>query len=139
MEHLEDRKAVLCGFWRALCEKRFSEARALLAPGATWNHRSVGTVPALPMVDAIAQTFGYLTVHMSFPTVIAEGATVALVAEGEGQFANGVQYNNHYCFVAVVRDGLIYNVREFTDTLLVAETFGKNLPADVLRKLFANG
>ena len=37
---------------------------------------------------------------------------------------DGRQYDNNYCWVFRLQDGLIQDVREYMDTLLVTETFG---------------
>lgn len=62
-----------------------------------------------------------------FPTLIAEGDTVALEWRVRARTAAGAPYDNHYCGIFVVRDGKIAAVREYLDSgraarLLFAES-----------------
>jgi uncharacterized protein len=59
-----------------------------------------------------------------FPTLIAEGDTVAL--EWRVRAARGAEYENAYCGIFVVRDGRIAVVREYLDSGYAANVlFGR--------------
>lgn len=46
----------------------------------------------------------------------AEGDRVAIEAETLGKHASGKTYNNHFHFMMVIRDGKIYEWKEYMDT-----------------------
>ena len=48
--------------------------------------------------------------------IISKGNQVAVETRGVGTLTNGKKYNNTYCWVIVVQDGLIYRVREYMDS-----------------------
>lgn len=55
-----------------------------------------------------------------FPTMIAEGDTVALEWRVRARTALGADYDNAYCAIFVVRDGRIAVVREYLDSAYAA-------------------
>lgn len=55
--------------------------------------------------------------------MIAEGNTVAVEAESYAELVSGRVYNNHYHFLFELRDGLIFRVREYMDTIHARDTF----------------
>lgn len=56
-----------------------------------------------------------------FPTLIAEGDTVALEWRVQARTAAGQPYDNRYCGFFDVRDGRITAVREYLDTRYAAK------------------
>ncbi|PQM26288.1 hypothetical protein CVO77_14605 [Sphingopyxis lindanitolerans] len=54
---------------------------------------------------------------MTIKSMIAEGDRVAAEVESYGEAPNGRLYNNEYHFLIIVRDGLIFEVREYLDTM----------------------
>jgi uncharacterized protein len=57
-----------------------------------------------------------------FPTLIAEGDTVALEWRVSARTARGTAYENAYCGFFLVRDGRIQAVREYLDSGYAART-----------------
>ena len=55
--------------------------------------------------------------------MVAEGDKVAVEAESNAIAANGRPYNNHYHFLAQVRNGKITQFKEYNDTLHVKNVF----------------
>jgi ketosteroid isomerase-like protein len=51
---------------------------------------------------------------------LTDGERVALELESFGGTAHGT-YNNRYCFIMTVRDGLIVRINEYVDTRYAAE------------------
>jgi uncharacterized protein len=51
--------------------------------------------------------------------IIAEGELVVVQARGEATTKDGKPYNNEYCFIYRVEDGMIREVTEYLDTQLV--------------------
>ena len=57
-----------------------------------------------------------------FPTLLAEGDTVALEWRVSARTPAGADYRNAYCGVFTIRDGRIAAVREYLDTQYAAQT-----------------
>ena len=49
-------------------------------------------------------------------TIISKGNLVAVESRGIGKMTNGKVYNNTYCWMIEVKDGLIYRIREYMDS-----------------------
>jgi len=49
-------------------------------------------------------------------TIISKGNLVAVESRGIGKMTNGKEYNNTYCWMIEVKDGLIYRIREYMDS-----------------------
>jgi len=62
-------------------------------------------------------------VHPTVTHLHAEGDTVIVEWGGEPSTPAGVPYNNSYCWVLVMRDGLIREGRIYADTALIEELF----------------
>lgn len=58
--------------------------------------------------------------QFAFPTMIADGDTVALEWQVRARTAAGAPYDNHYCGIFVVREGRIAAVREYLDSARAA-------------------
>ena len=56
--------------------------------------------------------------------ILADGEFVAVEHSGRNELADGRRYDNNYCWIFRFQDGVIQEVREYMDTLLVTETFG---------------
>lgn len=65
-----------------------------------------------------------------FPTLIAEGDTVALEWKVTARSAAGANYENDYCGIFVVEDGKIRAVREYFDTRQAARILFPDLDTD---------
>ena len=60
--------------------------------------------------------------------LIGEGERVVALGRGDAKTVFGLRYDNDYCFVFTVRDGLITRVEEFLDTALIeTAAYGKTL------------
>jgi len=60
--------------------------------------------------------------------LIGEGERVVALGRGESTTIHGLPYNNDYAFVFRVRDGLITEVIEYLDTVLVeTAAYGRKL------------
>lgn len=61
---------------------------------------------------------------LTVKSMIAEGGAVAAEVESEGTHANGKRYANKYHFLFEVKDGAIVHVKEYMDTLHLAQLLG---------------
>lgn len=57
-------------------------------------------------------------------TLIAQGDLVAVELRGFGHFKNGKEYNNTYCWFFEVRDGMVYSIHEYMDSLYIKNLVG---------------
>ncbi len=100
---------------------------------ATWtffgSHRFAGTLNG--KAEIIAKLFEPLGevledgIKVTINTMTAEGDRVIIEAKGQARTKAGVDYNNDYCIVINIKDGLIVAAREYLDTELVTTAFGK--------------
>ncbi|MNE99420.1 hypothetical protein D3C80_1980980 [compost metagenome] len=56
--------------------------------------------------------------------VTEQGERVAVQISGNAELANGRTYINHYHFLFIVQDGVLRQVREYTDTAPAIAAFG---------------
>lgn len=126
MSHDTEPKQVLQRYLDALVAGDIDTIRDSFAEGATW------TVKAdLPVAgpwrgrdrivdDFLAAVMGERFEAGShvfrFPTMIADGDTVALEWHVSARNAAGQSYENDYCGIFVIRDGRIAEVREYLDS-----------------------
>jgi uncharacterized protein len=127
---INEPKQVVQDYLDALLEGDLEAIRESFAEDAIWSMHG-----DLPMAgpwrgrDAIVDDFlvafgGSLyeqgSQSFEFPTLIAEGDTVALEWKVQARSAAGADYENEYCGIFVVRDGRIQEVREYLDTAYTA-------------------
>jgi uncharacterized protein len=58
--------------------------------------------------------------------IYADGEHVVVEHSGRNETPDGRPYDNNYCWVFTIRDGLVRQVREYMDTQLVSETFASD-------------
>lgn len=73
------------------------------------------------VADTLTDSFS-VQVH----SILADGDHVVVEHSGRNATPDGRQYNNNYCWVLRLRDGLIQELREYMDTQLVTETFAED-------------
>jgi ketosteroid isomerase-like protein len=61
--------------------------------------------------------------------ILADGDHVVVEHTGRNETPDGRRYDNNYCWVCRFDGGLIREIREYMDTLLVTETFGADKPS----------
>jgi ketosteroid isomerase-like protein len=66
-----------------------------------------------------------------FPTLIAEGDTVALEWRVSARTPRGDAYENSYCGIFVIADGRIRTVREYLDSGYAARTLFGDVPSQL--------
>jgi ketosteroid isomerase-like protein len=63
-------------------------------------------------------------ISMKVQRLIAEGDCVVAQSSGTAETVDGRSYDNTYCWIIRLRDGLFAEVTEFADTELITSTFG---------------
>lgn len=101
----------------------FSESAAWLAPPNNATARALGGTHELHgrerIAHFIAVEFGQLfvrDVRVEYRGVHADHDVVVVEQTMSATLANGRHYQNDYCFVFELEDGLIKRVREYMDT-----------------------
>jgi hypothetical protein len=130
--------------WSEFASRDPERVRALFTPDAEWlappgnaTARAMGGVHHFVGRDRIAH---FITAE--FPAVFvadvavdfrgfhADGDTVVVEEHMQATLAHGGHYENDYCFVFELRDGLIHRVREYMDTQRGAAWFARPAPVD---------
>jgi ketosteroid isomerase-like protein len=102
---------------------------AVFAPDAEWlapagnaaarivgDHHLVGRERIVAFLGSEFATVFGTRVSAEVERVVAEGDTVVLQVRLQSVLPGGRAYDNHYCFLFTVRDGVVHRVREHLDT-----------------------
>lgn len=120
----EANKAVVIKFIEAFSDGDAATADTCLAPGAMTIAKGFGKLSGPRPRDLIIATTAAFKATIPtglqphFLTTTAEGDRVVVEFEGNATLANGVDYNNQYCMVFTLENGLIKSVNEYYCTLL---------------------
>ena len=69
--------------------------------------------------------------------VIADGASVVVEARGNNRTVEGRAYNNQYCFVLQMENGMIREITEYMDTQLAAGVLAAPVSPEALQPVLA--
>ncbi len=123
----EDNKAVVIRFIKAFSDGDAEAAATCLAPGATVTAKGFGKLSGPRTRELILATTAAFKetiptgLRPEFLTVTAEENRVVVEFEGNATLANGVDYNNQYCMVYALENGLIKSSHEYYCTILADE------------------
>lgn len=130
---VEENKKLVTGAWDMVTAGDAEAFLGTLSDDATWtffgSHKFAGTFNG--KAEIIAKLFEPLGevledgIKITIKTVTAEGDRVIMETSGKARTKSGVDYNNEYCMVVTVANGLIVAVREYLDSELVTTAFGK--------------
>jgi uncharacterized protein len=104
-----------------------------LADDVEWyfigSHRFAGTLKGKEdimnkLVEPLDEALTSM-IQLEIRQLIAEGDKVVSEMRGTSKSTDGKDYNNTYCIILTVRDGKIKEMREYLDTELITEVFGK--------------
>jgi uncharacterized protein len=116
---IENNKAVARRFVEAMGSNDPVAAAQCLAPDACAIARGysnfAGKRSAEMMIGGIEAFKALMPEGLKFDikSVIGDGDLVAVECEGNARTFEGTPYRNHYCFLHVLRDGKITEVREY--------------------------
>ena len=130
MSALEKNEQLVVDFFKTLSTGELEKVRPLLHKDASW----LPMVSGIPgegikkgrdviiddFLDPVRDMFepGDPKVHID--NILSKGDTVVCETRGTGRLKNGKDYNNVYCWVIVIKDGLIYAIREYMDSYHVS-------------------
>ena len=124
----ETNKALIRRMFAAQLANDMATYSAILADDLTWTimqydiDRPRTKDEMLTMLSAVHDNLaGRWEKHII--SMISEGDTVAVEATALMDLANGKTYNQRYHYVYRIRDGQVYEVREYCDTAAAKEAF----------------
>jgi len=130
----ENNKNVVRNAYAAISKGDLDGFLNLLADDVQWyfigSHRFAGThngkdeIVSNLLNNLAADLEGMI--ELEIKQLIAEGDKVVAEMLGRARSKSGKDYNNTYCIILTVRNGLIHDIREYLDTELVTEVFGKS-------------
>jgi uncharacterized protein len=121
-------KRVITAFLKALGAGNGEELRQLLDRDVQAIAMGTSAMSKARGFDEIVGTAGLLDqmipkgIDFEIISMTSEADRVAVEASGRSVLANGVPYNNHYAFIATIRDDKIVLLKEYFCTKLVEET-----------------
>ncbi len=123
-----DAERIVINFFDTLSTGDLDRIKECLHPDATWN--VMVTVPGAGSYkgrDAIIDFLGPIRGQfkpgdpkVNIDRVLGKGDVVAVESHGSGQFKNGTEYKNNYCWIVIVKDGKVFEIREYMDSYYVS-------------------
>jgi uncharacterized protein len=89
-----------------------------------WSRTFTGRQVVLDTLFAGAEDSLSPSSRVEVRAIHGDGDFVVVEHAGRNELSGGRRYDNNYCWVFRFDGGLIREVREYMDTLLVTETFG---------------
>ena len=128
-----DAERLVLEFFQTLSTGELEKVRALLHEESTWTPQVQGVPGAgthrgkKGIVDEfLAPVRGLFKPGDPKTTLLSlasKGPLVLLESRGNGELADGRRYDNRYAWAVEVRDGKIYAIREYMDSLYVSTLF----------------
>lgn len=123
-------KRLVIRAWEEFATRDPYRVGAVFAPDAEWlapphnataraldgNHHLVGRDRIVRFLTSEFGTVFVADVAVDFRGIFADGDTVVVEERMRATLPNGRPYDNDYCFVFELEDGLIKHVREYMDT-----------------------
>ena len=132
---ISENKSLVCKAYEAISEGNVDGFLDRLSDDVRWTffgeHKFAKTF--VGKQDIIDNMLGPLAgeledgLRININNVVAEGSYVVVEATGESKLTKGGTYNNIYCYVVKVDNGEIVEMREYLDTELVSNVFGKRV------------
>jgi ketosteroid isomerase-like protein len=136
-----DTKQIVVAAWKAFATRDPKQVAAVFSADAEWLAPAQNaTATALGgtshligrdrIVHFLTNEFGTVfvgDVSIEFHGIFAAGETVIVEEHMRARLPNGGEYDNDYCFVFELQDGLIRRVREYMDTRRAAEWFARDI------------
>jgi ketosteroid isomerase-like protein len=127
---MTDNRQLIIDAWRTFGTRDPERVGAVFAPDAQWlappDNATAMAIDGTSELHGRERIVRFITeefqrvfvadVSWDVRGIYADGDHVVLEQHFEATLAGGGRYENDYCFVFVVRDGLIAEVREYMDT-----------------------
>ncbi len=130
---LQANKDLVTRTWDAVTKGDIETFMNNLADDVTWtffgSHRFAGTFRGKEdLTNKLFAPLGEILedgIKVEIDSLTAEADRVVMEARGQAMSKTGKPYNNSYCVVITIADNRIQQVREYLDSELVSEVFGK--------------
>ena len=119
-------------FWDRIAAGRIESAIELLDPEGVFWSRPVGNVPMRGFIDILRGVQTAIPMTFTYYETMEKGDRAFLEMEGHGRCASGEPYNNRYVWRMDMRNGRIFELREYSDTAYANDVFARNLPPDTM-------
>jgi ketosteroid isomerase-like protein len=130
----ESNEALVRRFFDTLNAEDLEGLKPMFHPEATWTPMTQMDIPGAAVhrgrtgiVDEFLKPVRGLFVgkdpQNQINSLVAQGNLVALETHGTGQLTNGKTYDNRYCWIVEIRDGMIFAIREYMDTAYIQSLF----------------
>jgi uncharacterized protein len=130
-------KKLVMSAWEAFATRDPERVRSVFAPDAEWlappgnatalaldgSHHLIGRERIVKFLTAEFPTVFVANVSIDFRGIYADGDIVVVEERMQARLAHGGRYDNDYCFIFEMENGLIRRVREYMDTRRGAEMF----------------
>jgi uncharacterized protein len=123
-------------FFTTLSSGNLEGVRALLHEDATWTPmvkdipgagRHVGRSGIVDQfLMPIRGMFRPGDPKILIDTIVSKGPLVITETRGEGALADGRPYENRYCWAFEIKDGKVFAIREYMDSLYIMRLFEKS-------------
>lgn len=134
MQADNDNERLVLEFFRVLSAADFDRLRELMHEEITWTPMMRG-VPGAGVHrgrSGIIDEFLIPVRGLFRPgdpktivdSICSKGSLVLVESHGEGVVADGRIYENQYAWAFEIRDGKVFAIREYMDSLYVAKLFG---------------
>jgi len=125
---------IVVKFFETLSTSDFDRIRDLIHEDATWE-AMVKDIPGVGVhrgkkgiVDdflmPIRGMFAPGDPKVKLTSMASKGSLVICESTGKGKVADGRPYDNLYCWAIELKDGKIYRLREYMDSLYISKLFG---------------
>jgi uncharacterized protein len=120
-------------FFAVLGSGDLDGARKLFHPEACWRVMGRGVPGAgvhhgadaiLRFIAPVRELFAPGSPVIEMTSLLSRDNLVVMESKGGGFLKDGRPYDNYYVMVVEVRDGLIYELREYMDTYYVSRLLG---------------
>ena len=122
MSSIDDNKRTVLRYFELLTRNDiaglleiYDESMMLYVAGNTLTSGSYDKARLIELAGLVGQAFPQGLV-LSVTGMLAEGDKVAAQVESRGMHVSGKHYRNQYHFLVTVRDGKIFESREYMDT-----------------------
>jgi len=103
-------------YFQLLNEKRIDDAVALLdEEGSFWSLRTQKRTPTREQMQYLRANTAHIPIRFTLHNAVEDGDHVALEISSHAELDDGFVYDNLYCFVIHMRNGKIFEVREYLD------------------------
>lgn len=112
----EKNRAVALSVVKAISDRDLAAVERLLHPDLDWWLNAVGHLDRTQFLASLDMLMSAKSGGFTVVTSTADQDRVAVEMRGRFEYADGRVYENDYCELMTIRDGLVFKVHAFFDT-----------------------